>query len=454
VSTSILEKIFLPYQVAWLNDRSPVKIAEKSRRIGWTFVQAFEDVRDIVEEKVPSVWFSSADDSAAREYILYCADFAKIFNAAVSVFDETIFDNEKKDIKTYVIQFTINGKMRRITALSSNPKGFRSKGGKVVLDEFAFHEQDRQLWKAAKPATTWGFPIRIISTHHGKNCLYFKFVDDTKRGKTRWSLHTTTIRDAVAQGLLDRIKGRPTSEAEREEWISDIKKDCRDETIFNEEYMCIAVDESTAFITYELYMAHEDEAVQKELSDCTGDLYLGVDVGRVKDLTVMWVNERLGDVDYSRKRIELAGLPFPDQRKILYSLLAHPKMRRACIDATGIGRQLAEEAQIEFGVFRVEAVQFTGALKEEIAMYGRNQLQDGKAVLPAEQIVRDDFHSIQRSTTASGSIRLDANRSETDGHGDRFWSWALAMNASRDYSTGPPVVVTSGKRKKSVTDGF
>ncbi|MCA0447647.1 MAG: terminase family protein [Bacteroidetes bacterium] len=453
MSNPIFEQMFLPYQIAWLNDRSPIKIAEKSRRIGWTFVQAFEDVRDIVEGNVPAVWFSSADDSAAREYILYCSDFAKIFNAAAQVFDETIFDNEKKDIKTYVIQFNIGGKLKRITALSSNPKGFRSKGGKVVLDEFAFHEQDRQLWKAAKPATTWGFPIRIISTHHGKNCLYYHFVEDTKNKKTNWSLHTTTIRDAVSQGLLDRIKGRPTTQEEQEAWIADIKRDCRDETIFNEEYMCVAVDESTAFITYELYMAHESETVLKELSECTGDLYLGGDIGRTKDLTVFWINEVLGDVSYARKVIELPKMAFPDQRKILYDLLSLKNMRRACIDSSGIGRQLAEEAQTDFGMFRVEPVLFSNTTKEELAMYGRNQLQDGKAVLPAEQSIRDDFHSIQRSTTATGAIRLDANRNETDGHGDRFWSWTLAMNAARDYNSGPPLIVTR-KRKQSITSGF
>ena len=56
---------FLPYQVRWLNDKSKVKIWEKSRRIGATYVQSYEDVRDCVKRTVPAVWFSSADESAA-----------------------------------------------------------------------------------------------------------------------------------------------------------------------------------------------------------------------------------------------------------------------------------------------------------------------------------------------------------------------------------------------------
>ena len=50
---------FMPYQVAWLEDNSQIKLYEKSRRIGLTFVQAFEDVRDAGVLGLYNVWFSS-----------------------------------------------------------------------------------------------------------------------------------------------------------------------------------------------------------------------------------------------------------------------------------------------------------------------------------------------------------------------------------------------------------
>ena len=149
----------------WLNDNSKSKkIWEKSRRIGATYVQSYEDVRDCVYKRVPAVWFSSADESAAREYIDYCKQWATLFNIAAKDLGEQVLDKEK-DIKAYVIQFS-NG--TKIHALSSNPKGFRSKGGKVVLDEFAFHNSPEELWKAARPCITWGYPLRILSTHNGQ----------------------------------------------------------------------------------------------------------------------------------------------------------------------------------------------------------------------------------------------------------------------------------------------
>ena len=97
-----LSRLFLPYQQNWLNDRSRFKIKQKSRRIGGTYEQAFEDVRDCYEGTVPAVYFSTADLTAAKEYIGYCIKWAKVLNVIVEDFGEVVLD-EKKDVKSYVI---------------------------------------------------------------------------------------------------------------------------------------------------------------------------------------------------------------------------------------------------------------------------------------------------------------------------------------------------------------
>ena len=40
-----LSRYFLPYQVRWINDASPMCLAEKSVWIGWTFADALKNVR-------------------------------------------------------------------------------------------------------------------------------------------------------------------------------------------------------------------------------------------------------------------------------------------------------------------------------------------------------------------------------------------------------------------------
>jgi len=245
---------WFPYQRTWLEDNSKIKIWEKSRRIGATYVQSYEDVRDCVEKNVPDVWFSSADESAAREYIEYCEQWVRLLNIAAKSRGNVIIDSEN-DIKAYVIEFS-NG--TKINALSSNPKGFRSKGGKVVLDEFAHHNKQDDLWAAAKPCITWGYPLRILSTHNGQNCRFFKFIDDIKQGQSKWSLHSTPIQVAVEQGLVDKIYGREATEEERQAWLEEQRLSCFDESTWLQEYCCEAMDETTSFLPYEMIFSCEE----------------------------------------------------------------------------------------------------------------------------------------------------------------------------------------------------
>jgi phage FluMu gp28-like protein len=443
------EKYLLPYQSEWLRDKSQIKIWEKSRRIGATYVQALEDVLDSARGLYPAVWFSSADESAAREYILYCSMWVKVLNYAAQDMGEVILDSDK-DIKVYQIKFS-NG--IRINALSSNPKAFRSKGGKVVWDEAAWHDDQPALWKAAKPTTTWGFPLRILSTHNGQQSLFFKFIDKIKKGKLGWSLHTTTIHKAVEDGLVDKIFGRKTTEVERIKWLKEQEEDAFDSHTWLEEFCCIAVDEATAFLTYELITGCEDdslnsiyaaEEVESALSKIEGDLYVGYDIGRRKDLAVIWVIEKLGPFKITRLVKVMEKAQFSVQRKVLFSILSHPKFRRAEIDETGLGMQLAEEAQQAFGKYRVEAVYFTGKVKEELAYNLLTSFEDKSVRIPAEHAVREDLHSIRKVTTAANNIRFDVGKSEVSGHADRFWALALCLHAASDNNSGPVVVDSAG----------
>lgn len=439
------EAFFLPYQSKWLKDDSLVKIWEKSRRIGATYAQSYEDVRDCVDGKVKKVWFSSADESAGKEYIDECGKWASVFNVAAVLENEIIID-ERNGVKSLMLQFDDGA---QIHALTSNPKRFRSKGGKIVLDEFAFHEDPKALWKAAKPAATWGFPIRILSTHNGTASQFNQFVERINEGKLRWSHHKTDIYTAVEQGLLDKIRGRKTSAEERDKWISEQREDCFDEEAFLEEYCCIPVDGRSAFITYEMLSAVSDAHILwngEPPARVLGDLYLGMDIGRRKDLSVIWVIEKIGPMRFTRMVKVMDRAAFRYQREVLYSLMEHPNMRRAAIDNTGIGMQLAEEAKDTFGQYRVEEVTFTGPMKEQMAYGLRTNIESKELIIPDDKVIREDFHSIKRIPGAGRNVRF-AVEGDTDGHADRFWAAALAELAAKSYSG--PVHVASRQRRAS-----
>ncbi|MFQ5776310.1 MAG: terminase large subunit domain-containing protein, partial [Kiloniellaceae bacterium] len=423
---------FLPYQRAWLDDAARFKVWQKSRRIGATYVQAYEDVRDAARAQgATDVWFSSADQSAAREYIDYCAQWARLFDVAARELGEVVIDAEH-DIKAYIVQLA-NG--RKITGLSSNPKAFRSKGGKLVLDEFAFHADAEALWRAARPIVTWGYPVRVLSTHNGRGGRFYRMVSDAEKAEGPFSLHTVTIEDAVAQGLADKIAGRALDEAGRRAWLAEQRAACGDEETWLQEYMCVAVDEATAWLTWELIVSAEHGAAGDPARYEGGPCYVGVDIARRRDLFIIWVAEQVGDVLWSREIVRLKNASFATQDAALARVFAGYDVMRCCMDQTGIGEKPVEDAKRNHGAYRVEGVLFTGPAKQHLATIIRQSYEDRKVRTPEDRAVREAHHAVRKVTTAAGNPRFDAERTEA-GHADEFWAHALALHAAESAGQG------------------
>lgn len=459
VNSTETNEILLPYQRAWLNDKSQIKHAEKSRQIGFTWVQALEDILDIgVEQKCERSYLSSKDLSSIELYIDYCKFWGKRVGVALDDVGVEFLDVDK-DVSARCIRFKHGGK---IYGTSSSIGALRGKNGKISLDEFAFHKDAELLWDAAKPATTWGFPMRVFSSHNGKQSLFYSQIDDAKNGKFPSSVHTITLYDAVRQGMLSKIRRRSVSLEEQNAWMQEQFSTSRgaknitwvapDSTEFKvsqaalQEYLCQPVDETTAFMTYDFIDTCVRQNILREFSSITGDIYVGMDIARRRNLTVIWVAEKLGDVLYTRKIIVLPNTAYRVQREYLYSILTHPKCRRCCIDATGIGAQLAEDAVMDFGTYMVEDITFTAPIKSSLAEGLRRSMEDLNFLVPDDVEVREDFHSIKKEVTASGHVRFDAKESEDGSHADRFWAAALCKHAAGTFESIEPAFVGSGRR--------
>jgi len=264
------------------------------------------------------------------------------------------------------------------------------------------------------PTITRGYKVRVTSTPNGKQNMFYELCTAPEGAASK---HRTTIYDAKADGLdVD---------------IEKLKEGVRDPEAWAQEYECQFIDEATAFLTHEMISSAEDDKATLEMAPETlgrrPELYLGVDIGRKHDLTVFWLLEKVGDVFWTRMVRELRGAPFAAQRELLYDLIEFSSIRRICIDATGIGAQLAEEAADRFGS-RVEPVAFTAPVKEDMATTTRRCFEDRRVRIPASREIREDLHSVKRVVTRAGNTRFDAERSR-DGHADRFWALALSLTA-------------------------
>jgi len=446
------DAIFLPFQKAWIIDSSMLKLMEKSRQIGISWSTAYAAVERAAAAGARfDEWVSSRDDIQARLFIEDCKLFAKVMNMAAQDLGEVVIDPETR-LSAYVLQFASG---RRIHSMSSNPDAQAGKRGSRILDEFALHADQRKLWAIAYPGITWGGSMELISTHRGSHSFFNGLVREARHGGNpkKISLHRVTLQDALDQGFLYKLQQALPADAQQQDmdeaqYFDFVKSGAADAESFDQEYMCIPADDDSKFLEYGLITACEylgGTDWQRGLQGpFQGQLYCGVDIGRKKDLTVLWVVEKLGDVFYTRHVETMEKMRKSDQEKIL-----HPWFEiadRICIDATGLGIGWTDDAQDKFGEERVEGVTFTAQVKEKLAYPLRGAMEDRKVRIPEDPKIRADLRKVQKVTTTAGNIRFVAE-STPDGHADRFWALALALHAGSNPAA--PIEYTSGGMRES-----
>jgi phage FluMu gp28-like protein len=427
---------FVPTQIKWLEDNSPLRIWEKSRQVGATKTDSLDSVFKVSPADAKfDVWVTSRDDLQACLYLDDCKDWARILNLAATDLGVLLLD-PRTNFTAHVLQFA-NG--RRIYCLSSNPNALAGKRGHVKIDEFALHPDQRLLYRIAKPVTQWGGTLSIISTHRGHGTLFNQIIQDIrhKGNPMGWSLYSYPIQKAVEEGIVQRINEKSGRNETEEQFLKRLRAECIDEEQWLQEYCCTPSDENSAFFSYEMLNACTDPLIKlmslqqllnyaRENPGCS--LYMGVDVGRTRNLFVIDVGEKIGDVIWDRARIELHNRPFGEMKENLYPILALSQLKRCCMDANGIGIQLHEEARERFG-WKAEGIKITAPIKEELAFGLRTAFEDRKLRIVSDESLRSDLRALKKETTSSGNVPLDGQVENS--HCDRTWAKALRQHAAR-----------------------
>jgi len=446
------DAIFLPFQTRWIKDDSRIKLMEKSRQIGISWSTAYgADERAAAQGARFDEWVSSRDDIQARLFIEDCKLWAGVMGLAAKDLGQVVLDAEKQQ-SAYVLQFASG---RRIHSMSSNPDAQAGKRGSRILDEFALHKDQRKLWAVAYPGITWGGAMEIISTHRGSHSFFNGLVREARHGGNpkKISLHRVTLQDALDQGFLWKLQQALPADAEQQamdeaQYFDFIKNGAADAESFDQEYQCIPADDDAKFLEYGLITACEYSGGtdwQRGLQGpFQGRLFAGVDIGRKKDLTVLWVVEQLGDVFYTRHVECLEKMRKSEQEKVIWPWIEI--CDRTCIDATGLGIGWVDDAQDKYGENRVEGVTFTAQVKEALAYAIKGDMEDRKVRIPEDPHIRADFRKLQKVTTAAGNIRFVAE-SDGIGHADRFWALALARHAASNPAA--PIEFMSGGPRES-----
>ncbi|WP_081972937.1 terminase large subunit domain-containing protein [Paracoccus sanguinis] len=422
---------FLPYQRRWIADQSRFKIGMFSRQTGKTFSTGGECVDDCFRAWVDGrrarwVILSRGERQAAEMMTEVIKPFTQAFYAAYNTllkggeprFSEGEYraPQESGPDATYkALEVTFpNGS--RITALPANPDTARGFSANVILDEFAFHAKSREIWAALFPVISrGGQKLRVISTPNGKGNKFYELMTAED---SVWSRHVVDIYQAVSEGL-DRD-------------IDMLRRGMSDEDAWAQEYELKWLDEASAWLDYDLISAAEAEAAGDPAGYQGGLCYVGVDIAARNDLFVIWVDELVGDVLWTREIIARRRISFAEQDALLDDVMRRYRVVRLRMDQTGMGEKPVEDTKRRHGELRVEGVLFSAAAKLDMATALKEALQDRKLRLPAgDPVLRADLHSVKSVVGVTGTRRLVAD-GDSDGHADRFWAGALAASAARE----------------------
>jgi len=450
------DALFLPYQERWIKDTSRLKLMEKARQIGLSWSTAYPTVERTAKAGAKwDQWVSSRDEIQARLFLDDCKMWAKVFQLAAEDLGEVVIDAAKK-LTAHALRFATQ---RCIYSMSSNPDAQAGKRGGRVLDEFALLLDPRKMWSIAYPGLTWGGLLEVISTHRGSRNFFNELIREVKEKNNpkHISLHRVTLQDALDQGFLYKLQQALPADAEQQamdekEYFDFIKAGCADEESFLQEYMCIPGDDDAAFLEYDLIASCEYpqserwQILSPEDARPSQRLFGGLDIGRKRDLTVLWILELLGDVLYTRAVITLKNMRKSDQEKVLWPWIS--KLERTDVDYTGLGIGWGDDLQDKFGEYKIELITFSPKIKEELAYPVRGAMEDNKMRIPYDPDTRSDLRSVTKQATSAGNIRFTAERTE-DGHADRFWALALAKHAASQeaYETE----IFHGAKRESVS---
>jgi len=460
----------LPYQKRWFLDTSQVRVWEKSRRIGASWCVAGElalGAAKTVAAGGCDGWYTSYNQQTTEDFIRDVAFWAGHIDKAASSIEQNVLREGGRDVLTYRVTFASG---HRVTALTSRPTNLRNKKGHIVVDEAAFHDDLDELLKAALAVLIWGGSARvsILSTHNGVDNPFNELVSKVRAKKLPYSLHRTTLDDAIADGLCRRI-----CEVNRQPYNRKVEKDWRKSVIefygdaAEEELFCVPARSGGVYIPRALVErqmlpgpvlrldspakdfvtwdeakreSHVQDWIDAELApiletlDSDAQHFLGEDFGRVSDRTVLVVGALGADLRRESKlAIELCDIPFEQQKQILFYVGDRlPNFYRGAFDATGNGSYLAEVALQRWGS-SIECISLTDKWYSEHFPPFKAALSDSKMTLISDPDHLMDFGQVQ---IFNGQPRLSKAKNQSKDktrkprHGDSAVAYLLAHYAS------------------------
>jgi phage FluMu gp28-like protein len=491
---------FRPYQEIVFKDRSTgVVVLHWSRQIGKSFTLAAWAVDRLITRPGRLVTVLSNSRDNGGEFAKKAADLMVLLGYAEAQYGEekagtsSMADLSEDDWRVENMRFEVRLTLKdpitgmvktgRIKVLAANPRTARGFSGDLILDEFAFHEDSMAIWDAAEPilSSNPDFLCRVASTGNGRHNMFYRMsasaagADANNDGRLFESsggfmVSRVTRTAAHKQGVkVYSLKDRKPITPEQAE------AEAADKASYRQNYECEFADANAQLLPLALITRAERALVPVDnvqwsavtiarLHRCLGELECGMDVGRHRDLSVIWVFERRGRQRTTVAVLRMEACRLPHQTEQIGLLCGMPKFRRICIDATGLGIGVVDWAEEKWGSSRIVGINFattepitnplllaqdekrpTAKVTEQMAVDLLGEMEANTIDIPCDREIREDLEKPERIVSPGGKVSISAVRDEA-GHADHFWALALAVRAGQVMGgAGAVALVAQGR---------
>lgn len=434
------EADMLQWQLDYIALEAPVSICSKHRQGGatkkvWTIRIMLHSLKIAAMGAKGENWYwVSRDIFTAREFI---QEFRSMWEPL------GLISKERKGIGIMRIRLPCGG---WLNAMSSSPNALAGKTGNIVFDEFAIHSDQEQLWSIGAPGANWGFSISALSTPRGKATLHARMAQEIKDGKNSAHLIEIDLITSIRQGLVRIINRERVQKGKEpltdEEFIAECKAKSASEEFFNQEYMCIPSNGDSVSVIIDgdmekIMMPPPSIGCQLWSGEgmmprpVRGELYAGLDIGNKRDLTVLWIAELLSTGQLVTKLILTLppGQSFEKKEAVLAPVLKAWRPRRVLADATNCP-DFVERLKKKYPL--VEAFIYSSKNRKATLGYAIEQVKRGMILVPDLNAIGKDFCSVESWVDMQGNRDYWIPSRKEEGHGDRFMSASLCMDAARE----------------------
>ncbi|MEM2177040.1 MAG: terminase family protein [Archaeoglobaceae archaeon] len=312
-----------------------------------------------------------------------------------------------------------------IEAFPNNPDTIRGYAFHIVyFDEMNFVRNDEEMYDAIIfTLNTTNGKFIASSTPGRKDSVFYRIFND--KAFEKFVRHRVTWHDALEPKGPLKIE---TVEDIKNQYAGDIWR-------WQREMEAVWVEDADSYFPMSLITKCIDSELDYADFDMwlQGEFYIGCDLGKKLDYSVVAVVERACDKD-GKERLKLIHMhrfpletPYASVIGYIKTLTDRYKtVHKILIDQTGVGEYVVEDMK-NAGIPNTEGIILTMQRKQEILGHMRQQMQNDVLRIPYDADLIAEINIEKFELTKEGQIKF----SHPEGtHDDRLWALALAVYAA------------------------